>query len=44
MPHHDPWADTEPVDVPNSSMTMIRWSVWLSIGLGVVLYLLGTFI
>jgi len=36
------FADTEPADVPNSSISMIRWSIWLSIGLGIVLYLLGT--
>jgi len=38
------FADTEPADVPNSSMSLIRWSIWLSIGLGVLLYLLGTFL
>ena len=40
--HPDDFADTEPADVPGNSISMIRWSIWLSIGLGVLLYLLGT--
>ena len=43
MPPSD-FANTEPADVPNSSMSMIRWSIWLTVGLGVLLFLLGTFL
>jgi hypothetical protein len=50
-PQHCDWvpkpadfADTVPIDVPNSSVQMIRWSFWLSVGLGILLFLLGTYL